>query len=153
MELKSILLPEKVVTFEYPGLDGLEFDLAFLSKDSNQDILKKCTITRFNPKFQRTDEELDDEKFLEMYVAAIVKNWRGFKMKYLSEFVIADFSDFDDDQELDYSQENALTLMKSSTTFDNWVSKQIGEIKNFTKQDSKKKSIKSKDTSKSPAKE
>lgn len=154
MELTTLLLPEKTVVFPYPGLDGLEFELAFLSKESNQKIYNKCLVKTFNSKYG-TSEKLDDDKFLELYVREVVRGWKGFKMKYLSEFVLADFSDYDDEDEMDYTPENALALMKSSTVFDNWVSEVISDLKNFTtpKTKSVKKSKSSKDTSKSPAQE
>jgi len=35
--------------------------------------------------------------------------------------------------ELDYSEENALFLMKSSSNFDSWVSENVTELGNFQK--------------------
>ena len=48
MDLNTMLLPEKVVTFDFPGCEGLTFDLAFLSKESNQELYKKCVKNKFN---------------------------------------------------------------------------------------------------------
>lgn len=133
MELKSLLLPEKVVTFDFPGCPGLQFDLVFLSKESSQKIMKKCTVTKFNKQTRQPYEELDSDLFLEVYVRAIVKDWRGFKLKYLNDFVLAEFELDDEEQELEYSEENALELMKNSTVFDNWVSEVVSNLENFTK--------------------
>ena len=72
MDLKSMLLPEKVVTFYFPGCDGLTFDLAYLSKDSNQVLYKKCQKTTFN-RTRQPIEEFDDDLFLQLYVKSIVK--------------------------------------------------------------------------------
>jgi len=150
MELKSMLLPEKVVTFEYPDCKGLKFELAYLSKESNQKIFKKCQVKKYNKKTRQYYDELDDDKFLELYVRSIIKGWRGFKIKYLSEFLIADFTDHKDDELLDFTEDNALELMKNSVIFDQWVSDIISELENFTKRNSKEKSNLSKSISKSP---
>ncbi len=78
MELKNLLLPEKQVTFDFPGCEGLEFVLAFLSKESNQKIYNRCQITKFDRRTKQPYKELDEDRFLEEYVGAIVKDWRGF---------------------------------------------------------------------------
>jgi len=151
MDLKNMLLPEKVVTFEFPGCEGLSFDLAFLSKESNQALYKKCQRTKFDK--QRNEvEDFDDVLFLQLYVKSIVKGWKGFKLNYLTEFVLADVGSHGE-EELDFSDENALELMKNSVLFDNWVSKVIADLGNFTTSVSKTKLEDLKDTSKSPARD
>jgi hypothetical protein len=132
MELKNLLLPEKVVTFDFPGCEGLTFDLAYLSKEKNQELLKKCQKTKIDPRTRKPFEEFDEDMFLELYVAAIVRGWSGFKMKYLRELVLANISEEEEEKEIDFTQENALTLMKSSVIFDNWVSECISDLGKFT---------------------
>jgi len=146
-----MLLSEKVVTFDFPGSDGLTFDLAFLSKESNQALFKKCQKTKFNTKTRQQEQEFDDDMFLELYVQAIVKGWNGFKLKFLRELVLVEVSDKDEEKDLDFSDTNALHLMKNSVIFDNWVSEMISDLGNFTSNDSILKSKELKIISKSPA--
>ena len=146
MDLKSMLLPEKVVTFDYPGCDGFSVDLVFLSKETQQDLIKKSTNTKFNPRTRKPEETFDDELFLQLYVKAIIRGWKGLKLKHLNELVLADIGSQDPEAELDYSEENAIELMKASQAFDNWVSDMIGDLGNFTKSSTIKKSEKSKPT-------
>ncbi len=131
MDLKSMLLSEKVVTFDFPGCEGLTFDLAYLSKESNQALYKKCQKTRFDTKTRQAIDEFDDEMFLELYVKSIVKGWKGFKVKYVKELVLADIGD-DAEKELAFSDTNALELMRSSTIFDNWVTEVLSDLGNFS---------------------
>ena len=133
MELKTLLLPEKTVTFDFPGCDGLTFDLAFLSKESNQSIWKKCQVQKFDSKTRQPIQEFDDELFLKLYVRAIVKGWKGLKLKYLKELVLVEVPEDQEDNELEFSDENALDLMKNSAVFDDWVSRMISDLENFTK--------------------
>lgn len=151
MELKTLLLPEKTVTFEFPGCEGLTFDLTFLSKESNQKLVKKCTRPVVDSKTRQTREEFDSDLFLKLYVSAIVKGWSGFKLKYLKELVLVEVPKNQEEELLDYSDDNALELMKNSTIFDNWVSGVIEDISNFTTKNSSEKLKSSKVTSKSPA--
>ena len=133
MELKNMLLPEKTVTFDFPGCDGFTVDLSFLSKESNQAIYKKCQKTQIDPKTRQPFEKFDDEMFLELYVKAIIKNWNGFKYKFLKELVLVEVPEDQLEDELEYSESNALQLMQASTIFDGWISEVISDLGNFTK--------------------
>jgi hypothetical protein len=146
--LQDLILPEKEVAFEFPGLKGLEFILTYLSKDELNRIIKKCTRNKINPRTRQVENELDDDLFLETYINSVVKDWTGFKFKYLDTFLAWDASSVDPEDEMEYSQENALVLMKGSTVFDNWVSEQIADLGKFMKTESKPKSKLSKDISK-----
>ncbi len=139
MDLKTMLLPEKVVTFDFPGCPGFEVKLAFLSKESNQAIFKKCQVQKFD-KSRQPVTEFDDELFLQLYVKAVIKGWSGLKLKYLRELVLVEVPTSKEEEELEYSEDNALELMKNSTIFDNWISEVISDLGNFTKSNSKKKS-------------
>ena len=141
-----MLLPEKTVTFDFPGCEGFTVDLAFLSKESNQAIFKKCQVEKFDSKTRQPKTEFDDELFLKLYVKAIIKGWSGLKLKYLKELVLIDIPKDKEEDELDFSEENALELMKNSTVFDNWISEVISDLSNFTQSSTTKKSGKSKAT-------
>lgn len=129
-----MLLPEKVVSFDFPGCEGLVFDLAFLSKESNRTLYKKCQTKKFD-RNRHEIEEFDDDLFLQLYVKSIIKGWKGFKFKYVTELVLADIGD-NPEEELEFTDDNALELMKASTIFDNWISEVIGDLGNFTSKDS-----------------
>lgn len=150
MDIKSMLLPEKVVTFDFPGCNGLSFDLVFLSKESNQALYKKCQRTKFD-RDRNEITEFDDDLFLELYVKSIVRGWKGFKAKYLKELVLANVPEDQLEVDITFTDTGALELMKNSVLFDNWVSEVIKDLGNFMQKDSTKKSTGSKTTSKSPA--
>lgn len=134
-----MLLPEKTVTFDFPGCEGFKIDLAFLSKESNQAIYKKCQKQEIDPKTRQPIEKFDDELFLSVYTKSIIKGWAGLKLKYLKELVLVEIPKEQEDDELEFSEENALELMKNSVIFDNWISEQISDLGNFTLNSSDKK--------------
>jgi hypothetical protein len=131
ISLKTLLVPSKSVTVEYPGMPGFTIDVCFLSRETLQSIRKKATKTSF--KNRQPVEELNDDLFLELYVKASIKGWKGFKLTYLEQLAPVDVSKEDSDSELDYSEENALMLMKASTNFDAFVSEQVTDLGNFSK--------------------
>jgi hypothetical protein len=131
LSLKSMLVPSKEITVEYPGMPGFEIQVSFLSRETLQNIRKKATKTTF--KNRQPVEELNDDLFLELYVKGSIKGWSGLKLNYLEQLAPVDVSDQDPEAELQYTEENALYLMKSSTNFDSFISEQVTDLGNFSK--------------------
>jgi hypothetical protein len=131
VSLKSLLVPSKNIEVEYPGMPGFTVSVAFLSRETLQSIRKKSTKTSF--KNRQPVEELNDDLFLELYVKASVLGWKGLKISYLEQLAPIDVSGLDPNDELEFSDENALYLMKSSSNFDAFVSEQVTDLGNFSK--------------------
>jgi hypothetical protein len=128
--LKTLLVPSKPLEVEYPGMPDFKIQIAFLSRETLQTIRKNSTRTVF--KNRQPVEEMNDDLFLELYVKASVKGWTGLKLKYLEQLAPVDLSGQDADAELEYNEENALQLMKSSTNFDAFISEQVTDLGNFS---------------------
>lgn len=130
LSLKSMLVPSKTNVVEYPGMPGFEVTISFLSREILQSIRKKSTKTTF--KNRQPIEELNDELFLELYVQNAIKGWKGLKMSYLEQLAPVEVSADQADSELEYTQDNALALMKASTSFDSFISEQVTDLGNFS---------------------
>lgn len=126
-----MLVPSKEITVEYPGMPGFEVQVSFLSRETLQNIRKKATKTTF--KNRQPVEELNDDLFLELYVKGCIKGWSGLKLKYLEQLAPVDVGGEDSEAELEYTEENALYLMKSSTNFDSFISEKVTDLGNFSK--------------------
>jgi hypothetical protein len=129
LSLKTLLVPSKNVSVEFPGYDGFSVDLAFLSRETLVAIRKKATKVVF--KNRQPTEEINDELFLQLYVQASIKGWKGLTLAHLQTLAPVDLTGHKLDEELEYSEENALFLMKSSSQFDSWVSEQVTDLGNF----------------------
>jgi len=136
ISLKTLLVPSKTVEVDYPGMPGFKINLSFLSREVLSTIRKKSTKTTF--KNRQPTEELNDEIFLELYVREAVKGWSGLKLSYLEQLAPIDLTGQDMEAELDFSDENALYLMKSSSNFDAFVSEQVTDLGNFSTNSLKK---------------
>jgi hypothetical protein len=113
-------------------MPGFTVDVCFLSRETLQNIRKKSTKTTF--KNRQPIEELNDELFLELYVKASIKDWSGLKLSYLEQLAPVDLTGEKDlEQTLEYSEENALYLMKASPNFDAFISEQVTDLGNFSK--------------------
>jgi hypothetical protein len=136
LSLKSLLVPSKSVEVEYPGMPGFVINLAFLSRETLLNIRKKSTKTSF--KNRQPVEEFNEDLFLQLYVEASVKGWNGFKLSYLEQLAPVDLTGQDLNNELEFTPENALFLMKNSSNFDAFVSEQVSDLGNFSKTSSQK---------------
>ncbi|OUW06591.1 MAG: hypothetical protein CBD16_00040 [Betaproteobacteria bacterium TMED156] len=132
VSLASLMTPSKTVSVDYPGYTGFSIDLCYLAREELIKVRKKCLSNKWNKRTHQPEEELDDEKFLTEYAKAVIKGWKGLKYRYLEELLLVDISDLDPDDELVYTQENAELLMKNATSFDTWVTDNVGDLENFT---------------------
>jgi len=132
MELKNLITNDRVIKVEHPLYDGLVVELAYVSREKIKKFLDRSTVAAFDRKTRKQEEEVDNDLFLSMYVPALLKNWTGFKYEYLKELIPVDLTGVEG-EELEYSENNALELMKNSTEFDDWVSSIVKDIKNFNK--------------------
>ena len=129
--IKSLLVPSKEIEVEYPGLPDFKISIAFLSRETLQSIRKKATKSTFAR--GKLVEELNDELFLKLYVDASIKGWKGLKLSYLEQLAPVDLGAANPEDEVDYSADEALALMKSSSSFDNFISEQVSDLGNFSK--------------------
>jgi hypothetical protein len=134
--LKSLLVPSKSLEVEYPGMPGFKINVSFLSRETLINIRKKATKNTY--KNRQPIEELDDKLFLQLYVEASVKGWKGLKLEYLEQLAPVDMTGQDPQSELEFSSENALSLMQASSNFDSFISETVTELSNFTQSSTKK---------------
>lgn len=135
LSLKSLLVPSKAVEVEFPGMPGFLIQVAFLSRETLLSIRKKSTKTTF--KNRQPSEEFNEDLFLQLYVENAIKGWTGFKLEYLEQLAPVDLSGQDMEAELEYTQENALYLMKNSSAFDAFITETVSDLANFSTSSSK----------------
>ena len=131
MELKSLLLDSKTTWVEFPGLLGFEVELANLSRKELVSLRKKCTQNKFNRKTRQFEDELNDEKFVVEFTKATVKGWKGLQLGFLEDLLLVDLKGQDEKEEMEFSEENAQTLVENSSEFDNWLNEVVFDLENF----------------------
>jgi len=131
MDLKKLMVDTKAVWVDFPGLPGFEVEVANLSRKELNGIRKKCTTTKFDRKTRQAVESLDEEKFVIEFTHGVVKNWKGLTLEHLETLLLVDIDGKDPKQELEYSSENAETLVSSSTEFDTWLNEVVFDLDNF----------------------
>jgi hypothetical protein len=131
MDLKKLMVDTKAVWIDFPGLKGFEVEVANLSRKELTGLRKKCTTTKFDRKTRQAVESLDEDKFVVEFTNSVVKNWKGLTLGHLETLILVDIEGQDPEKELEYSTENAETLVSSSTEFDTWLNEVVFDLDNF----------------------
>ena len=96
--------------------------------------IRNASLTyKFNKRTRQREEEIDNEKFLESYAQKAIRDWKGLKMKHLPILLTGDISGDDPDEEVEYSEEDAIELLKNSTIFDKFITDTMNDFVQFSK--------------------
>lgn len=132
LNLKDIVLATKAADVEFEGLPGFVVTIAAISRQVSQKLRTESEVTKINTTLRVPEKELDENKFIEKFAAAAIKGWKGLTYEHLSQLMLVDLSGVEDtSEEVDFSQENAVTLLTNSPTFDQWVNKHVFSLESF----------------------
>lgn len=131
MELKKLMVDTKSMWIDFTGIDGFSVEVVNLSRKELTALRKKCTTTKFNRRTRQPEENLDEDKFVSEFTSASVKNWKGLTLEKLQDLLLIDIGDQDPKSELEYSQDNAETLVSNSSEFDTWLNEVVFDLDNF----------------------
>lgn len=132
MSLKSLVVSTKEAVVPFEGLAGFEVTLAAVSREVSKKLREESETTRMDPKMRAPVKDLDEDKFITNFAKAAIKGWKGLTYRHLDSLMLVDLSSIKDlDEEVEYSQENAEILLKSSPIFDNWVNDKVFSLDSF----------------------
>ena len=146
MELKKLMVDTKSVWVDFTGIDGFSVEVVNLSRKELTALRKKCTTTKFNRRTRQPEENLDEDKFVTEFSNASIKNWKGLTLEKLQDLLLIDIGDQDPKAELEYSPENAETLVTNSSEFDTWLNEVVFDLDNFRGGPERKSPRKAKDS-------
>ena len=131
MQLKNLIIDSKSAWVEFPGLDGFSVEVVNLSRKELQALRKRCVTQKLDRKTRQMEEVLDEDKFVEHFTEATVKDWKGLTLAHLETLILIDTTDKIMTSELPYTSENAQILIGQSTEFDNWLNEVVFDLDNF----------------------
>jgi len=132
LSLKELMVPVVEAWFDVDAYEGFSVKLAYLTKDEVNKIRNKATNNKFSRKTRGIEENIDMELFQDMYIKAILKDWKGLKYSYLEQMIPVDLSNIEDWNEcLSYNTDNAIMLMKNCDELDSFITDNVGELGNF----------------------
>ena len=132
-KIKNKIVKESSTWVEFPDIDGFEISLQYLTRDDLMKIRNASLTYKFNKRTRQREEEIDNEKFLESYAQKAIRDWRGLKMKHLPILLPVDISGDDPNEDVEYSEEDAIELLKNSTIFDQFITDTMNDFEQFSK--------------------
>ena len=132
--IKKLMVTEKVTEVEFPDIDGFKVQLCYVGRDRMMKIRNQALVYKFNKRTRQREEEVDNEKFLEAYADAVIKGWSGLTIKGLSALLPIDTAGADLKEDVPYSAEDALLLLKNSTLFDQFVTDSLNNFEVFDRE-------------------
>ena len=76
---------------------------------------------------------MDNDRFLDAYAEKAIIGWKGLRYKHLPALMPADISKVDAEEEIEYSNEDAIDLLKNSTIFDQFITDAMNDFEQFSK--------------------
>lgn len=134
MELKKLMVDSKSVWLDFPGLEGFSVEVANLSRKELISLRKRCTVQKFDRKLRQITEDLDENKFVQEFSKATIKNWKGLTLAHLETLLLVDTEGQDMSKEIECSKENAEVLVSESQEFDTWLNEVVFDLDNFRSQ-------------------
>jgi len=133
-KIKNLVAKETTTWVEFPDIDGFEVNLRYLTREDLMKIRNASLSYKFNKRTRQREEEIDNDKFLEHYAEKAIVGWKGLKAKHLPILLPVDISSMDANENIDYSEEEAVELLKSSTVFDQFITDAMNDFEQFSKQ-------------------
>ena len=133
MSLLNSYMTDKLEAWvPFDGLPGFEVKLLHLSRPEMQKLQKAATRITFIAR-QKT-EELDSDMFVKAFAKNCILDWKGLTLEYAMKLLpILPPKNTDLTQEIPFSEEDAINLVKNSTTFDQWINGIVFDLDSFRK--------------------
>lgn len=133
--IKSLLVTgDKTIDVEFPEIDGFVVTLSYIPREDLLKIRNQALVYKFNKRTRQREEEVDNEKFIDAYCERVIKGWKGLKIKHLPKLLPVDITRLNAEQEIVYSQEEALDLIKNSNIFDQFITDTVNDLEKFSVQ-------------------
>lgn len=132
-KIKNLIAEKSSVWVEYPDIDGFELNLKYLTREDLMKIRNASLTYKFNKRTRQREEEIDNDRFLENYAEKAILGWKGLKVKHMPALMPVDISGIDGEDDIEYSSEDAIELLKNSTVFDQFITDTMNDFEQFSK--------------------
>ncbi len=132
-KIKKLIAKETTSWVEFPDIEGFEVNLRYLTREDLMKIRNQALTFKFNKRTRQREEEIDNDKFLEAYAEKAICGWKGLKAKHLPVLLPVDISGMDANDEMEYSVDDAIELLKNSTIFDQFITDCMNDFEQFSK--------------------
>ena len=132
-KIKKMMAEVSSVWVDYPDIDGFSVNLKYLTREDLMKIRNSSLTYKFNKRTRQREEEVENDRFLENYAEKAIVGWKGLKVKHMPALMPVDISGMDVDDDIEYSNEDAIELLKNSTVFDQFITDAMNDFEQFSK--------------------
>lgn len=132
-KIKSLLVTgDKTIEVPFPDVEGFNITISYLPREDLVKLRNQALVYKFNKRTRQREEEVDSDKFIELYAERVIKGWKGLRVKHLPKLLPVDISNLNAEDEIPYSEEEALELLKNSSIFDQFITDTINDLEVFS---------------------
>ena len=124
-KIRKLIADTQSAWIDFPDIEGFSVNLVYLQREDLQKI-RNASLTY-------KEEEVDNDRFLDAYAEKAIIGWKGLRYKHLPALMPADISKVDAEEEIEYSSEDAIDLLKNSTIFDQFITDAMNDFEQFSK--------------------
>src|SRR5210317_857856 len=132
-KIKNLVAKETSTWVDFPDIDGFEVNIRFLNREDLMKVRNASLTYKFNKRTRQREEEIDNDRFLENYAEKAIVGWKGLKVKHMPALMPVDISGIDGEDDIEYSNEDAIELLKNSTVFDQFITDTMNDFEQFSK--------------------
>lgn len=130
-KLKSLHQKDKRAFFTYKDTT-LVCELRLLQRGDIEKINEKAVKMQYDPKLGGERSDFDADLFAEEVAKHCLVGWKGLTFRVAVDLLPLDESGLDDlDEEIEYTEEDALELMAEAPKFTEWVLERARHLENF----------------------
>jgi len=130
--LKNIKLNKNKVKVPYARFKDFVLDLVYLPREELASIREKYKTVSFNPLTRQREESVDVDKFMDEYISKALTGWSGLTYRIVKSLVPSEIEESILDQQIPYSHEDAMWLVKNSSEFDAFFSETMNQVDIFS---------------------
>ena len=128
------MVTEKITEVDFTDIDGFKVQLCYVGRDRMMKIRNQALVYKFNKRTRQREEEVDNDKVLEAYADAVIKGWSGLTVRGLATLLPIDTGAMDAKEQVPYTADDALLLLKNSTIFDQFVTDSLNNFEGFERE-------------------
>lgn len=130
--LKDLQINTNNIEVEYPRFKSFKLKMCYIPRDEVTDMRDKAVSASFNRLERRREEKVDTDKFMDAYIKRAIVGWSGLTYEIVTALVPVTVDEAKLHQEISYSHDDAMWLVKNSSEFDSFVTDTMNQVDLFS---------------------
>jgi hypothetical protein len=130
--LKDLQINKNEVVVAFPRFKSFKLNMRYIPRDELAAIREKTVTISFNRVTRTREEQVDTDKFMDTYIQKAITGWSGLTYEIITALVPVQVDASKLQEEIPYSHEDALWLVKNSTEFDTFISDTMNDVNLFS---------------------